>query len=391
MSLKPGSDRAQLTRRDQVTLTARLIQEAAVEPATTDRIQRMIDAEVTERFPAGAVPQLGLLHYDDHPVIEPGELYLRVFLGQDGATRDAWMEEHFDRLEDFRAQRLPEVKGFIVIADAPGSAGLRTTAIMIPVGISLLDPEEDEAARGLTPVTAHLGPVDLATLDALITAGIAASRAEGARWALARIREQPAYAQLSERAREASEPQARADLDRAARDQLQSRLDEQVRGHFPDGGVQRVALLQHGDAPWVEPRALLVRVFIEEAEEAPHLRAWDRDHETVIRELQRELAEQLPGAGYLEFWFGENGRQGRRRNRLGGPPDDPAGREQDLTPVDIRLGPVDLEMLDALITAGTAASRAEAVGWVLARIRERPAYARLSERARELDQLKAHF
>jgi hypothetical protein len=52
------------------------------------------------------------------------------------------------------------------------------------------------------------------------------------------------------------------------------------------------------------------------------------------------------------------------------------------------LGPVDLATLDALITA---ASRAEAVGWVLARIRERPGYARLSERARELDDLKAHF
>ena len=48
-------------------------------------------------------------------------------------------------------------------------------------------------------------------------------------------------------------------------------------------------------------------------------------------------------------------------------------------------------MLDALITTGTTASRAEAVGWVLARIRERPAYARLSERARELDELKARF
>ena len=47
-------------------------------------------------------------------------------------------------------------------------------------------------------------------------------------------------------------------------------------------------------------------------------------------------------------------------------------------------------MLDALITTGTTASRA-AVGWVLARIRERPAYARLSERARELDELKARF
>ncbi|HUN34005.1 MAG TPA: hypothetical protein VMU95_18545, partial [Trebonia sp.] len=58
---------------------------------------------------------------------------------------------------------------------------------------------------------------------------------------------------------------------------------------------------------------------------------------------------------------------------------------------DLRLGPADLETLDALITAGTAASRAEAVGWVLARIRERPAYPRLSERARELNQLRAHF
>ena len=43
-------------------------------------------------------------------------------------------------------------------------------------------------------------------------------------------------------------------------------------------------------------------------------------------------------------------------------------------------------MLDALITTGTVASRAEAVSWVLARIREQPAYAKLSERLRELDE-----
>jgi hypothetical protein len=356
-----------------------------VEPVTTERIQRMIDAEAAERFLPDAVPQLALLHYGDHPMIEPGELYLQVFLGQDGAARDAWMEEHFDRLKDFRAQRLPEVKGFILTADAPGSAGVRLTRILQMCGISLLDPEDDEIARGLTPVTAHLGPADLATLDALITAGIAASRAEGARWALARLREQPAYAALGERAREASARQVRASLDRAAREQLQSRLDEQVRVHFPDGGVQRVALLESGDDPWVEPGALLVRVFVEEAEGNPSLRAWDRDHETVIGELQRELEENLPGAGYLEFWFGENGRQGKRTVRLGSPPD------HDLTPADIRLGPVDLATLDELIAAGTAASRAEALGWALARIRERPAYARLSERARELDELKAHF
>src|SRR6202034_824310 len=116
---------------------------------------------------------------------------------------------------------------------------------------------------------------DLATLDALISAGIAASRAQAARWALARIREQPAYAQLSARPREPGEPRARAGLDRAALDRLQAALDEQMKEHFPDGGVQRIALLQHGDDPSVEPGDLLVRVFIEEAEGKPSLRAWD--------------------------------------------------------------------------------------------------------------------
>jgi len=78
----------------------------------------------------------------------------------------------------------------------------------------------------------------------------------------------------------------------------------------------------------------------------------------MIGELQRELAEQLPGASHLELWFGENGRQGKSRHRLSSPPDDPASSDQDLTPADIRLGPADLEMLDALIITGTAASLA---------------------------------
>jgi hypothetical protein len=30
-----------------------------------------------------------LLHYGDHPVIEPGELYLLVIPGHDSAARDA--------------------------------------------------------------------------------------------------------------------------------------------------------------------------------------------------------------------------------------------------------------------------------------------------------------
>jgi hypothetical protein len=45
----------------------------------------------------------------------------------------------------------------------------------------------------------RLGAADLATVDTLITAGIATSRAEVLRWAVGRIRANPAYAQLQDR------------------------------------------------------------------------------------------------------------------------------------------------------------------------------------------------
>ncbi len=217
----------------------------------------------------------------------------------------------------------------------------------------LLDPEDDEIARP-SPVRAHLAPADLATLDALITAGIAeASRAEAARagrW--------PACASSLPCAAQRAGTRARgaAALDRAVLDQLQTRLDEQVKEHFPDGGVQRIALLQHGDEPSVEPGDLLARVFIDEAEEDPPLPAWHRDHETMIRELQHELAERLPGASHLEFWFGENGRQGKT-----GPPH-PTRGEQDLTPAHIGLEAADLEMLDGSPAAPQSAGQKPSAG-----------------------------
>jgi hypothetical protein len=43
-----------------------------------------------------------------------------------------------------------------------------------------------------------LGPAGLETLDTLIMAGTAATRAEAIRWALDRIRERPAYQRLRE-------------------------------------------------------------------------------------------------------------------------------------------------------------------------------------------------
>jgi Arc/MetJ-type ribon-helix-helix transcriptional regulator len=51
----------------------------------------------------------------------------------------------------------------------------------------------------------------------------------------------------------------------------------------------------------------------------------------------------------------------------------------------------DLETLDTLIAAGITGSRAEAVRWALARIRERPAFEQLRARTREIEELKSQF
>jgi hypothetical protein len=76
-----------------------------------------------------------------------------------------------------------------------------TGSICLMLGISVLFPGWRGGAapgRSLTPVMARLDPRDVEVLDALITAGIVPNRAEGVRWALARIRERPAYTQLRE-------------------------------------------------------------------------------------------------------------------------------------------------------------------------------------------------
>ena len=288
----------------------------------------MIDDEAAQRFPAGAVPRLVLLQYGDHPVVEPGEVYLRVIFGQDLAAPHAWMDEYGDRLEDFRAQRLPEVKGLVFTTDDSDTADRpprrdHKDGRPLPARSG----RGRDRARSHPGGTAFLGSMDLATLDALVIAGIAASRAQSVRWCLARIREQSAYAKLSERPCEPGGLRGRAGMDQAVRDQLQSRLDAQVKERFPDGRVQRVALVRYGDDPGVEPGDLVVRVVIGEAGEDPFLPAWERDHEAMIRELPREVAEQVPGARYLEFCFGgDTGRHGRIRHRLGGSADDPRRR-----------------------------------------------------------------
>jgi hypothetical protein len=179
---------------------------------------------------------------------------------------------------------------------------------------------------------------------------------------------------------------------------LTEQFDRLVRERFPGAPVQRVTILQYGDDPEIEPGQLLARIYIESADDKQAreqaMEEFHQAHRTAVRELRRDM-DRLPGVGPLEIIAGSGEGEGPDRGprmRLG-PRDAPlfTTGEGPLVPVMARLGPADLETVDVLITAGIAANRADAVRWALARIRERPAYAQLQLRAREIEELKAQF
>src|SRR5260370_39218178 len=198
------------TEKHDVTLSFSCnTQEVAMDRAAIDRLEQQVDDEVKKRFP-GAVQRVAVLQYGDDPVIEPGELLVRVIIeapeereGQQEALQ-AFEHTHGPAIKQFRkdlSAQLPEAGRLEFRTSRDTGQGPRMVLGGRPRG-SL----EARAAEGgeLTPVMARLGPADAGTLDALLTAGIAPSRAEGDRWAPAPIRERPAYAQLRERARESA-------------------------------------------------------------------------------------------------------------------------------------------------------------------------------------------
>jgi hypothetical protein len=195
-------------------------------------------------------------------------------------------------------------------------------------------------------------------------------------------------------------------MEKAELDRITQMFDTEVRNRFAGAPIQTVEVLQYGDEPAIEPGQLLARVTLEPPEGAgegegeaeqerrgQHLEEFHAAHRDAIRELRRDL-DKLPTSAVLEVRVGGAG-EGSARGpviKLARAPRGLAGPEpQGLTPVMARLGQEDLETLDTLITAGIAASRAEAVRWALARIRERPAYEQLRSHARQIEELKAQF
>jgi hypothetical protein len=187
-------------------------------------------------------------------------------------------------------------------------------------------------------------------------------------------------------------------MEQVALDHLRQLIEDEVKSRFPGAPVERVTVLQYGDDPVVEPGELAVRVFLTAAEgdgEEERKQVLDDFHRSFDKELHRfreDLSQRLPEARSLEFGVGDNKHGPHiRLNRGPGSFEARALAGGELTPVMARLGPMDLETLDTLITAGIASNRADAVRWTLARIRERPAYERLRARAQEIEELKAQF
>ena len=202
--------------RERVRETGRLravhrpLPEADTDRAVFDSIEREIEDEVHKRFPGDAVRRVVLMHYGDDPEIEPGELFVRVFLRADRPEDYeqimlAFERDHRAVIEEFLLElvaRLREIRLVeFTFPDNPVTGESDGPCNRMEFGQRLVDLQAWELGEA-THVPAHLGPAGLETVDTLIMVGIADDRADAIRLVLPRFREQPEYEQLRERVRE---------------------------------------------------------------------------------------------------------------------------------------------------------------------------------------------
>ena len=387
--------------------------------AVLDVIQREIDDEVRTRFPGGAVRRVTLLQYGDDPQIEPRDLWVRVLLDSGGPqdyerSWKAFAGAHQAAIEEFPSYLTDKVHEIMNVEFRFGDntdfgCDRDGPQYGYPTGRRLSDYRDWERGA-VTFVRAPMGPAGLETLDTLIMAGIAGTRAEAIRWAVDRFRELPAYELVRERVRDAGalrdefsagdrSPGPAAGTGREVLDAIEREIGEEASVRFPGGAVSRVRLLQYGDDPEVEPGDLWVRVI--PAADGPEnwqrtLDAFVDTHGAAIDQFVSYLAEKLCQIRILEFTFdvpvnrdGHCPRWSRgvaqklsdyRRESLG-------EDNFELT----RLGPAGLETVDTLILAGIADTRGDAIARALDRFRELPTYERLREHVLAAGRLKDEF
>jgi hypothetical protein len=186
-----------------------------VDKAVSDSVAAMFRSA----FPDGTFTQVDVLGYGDDPDVELGETAIRAFVDRAGHPAGTWDDDetvmqafenaHRQAITSLhRDRQLPSIAWINLIPDTPDRRAPGAVLWGFPSFSLGLRTDVADEAPGFASVRTNLGPADLATVDALITAGIASTRAEAMRWAIGRIRENPAYAQIQGRAGEISELEA---------------------------------------------------------------------------------------------------------------------------------------------------------------------------------------
>jgi hypothetical protein len=168
------------------------------------------------------------------------------------------------------------------------------------------------------------------------------------------------------------------------------------------GWIRRVELLQHDDAPWMEPGQLMLRLVFKDPTDRvrdphPDPRKVAKAHRTfklavapALNDFREDLLERWPQIRYIEVMHENNDGQ-RTAGNVRFVEDGREAVDGEFTHVMVRLKTPELEIVDTLIAAGIANNRAEAIRWALTRIRQRPAYEQLREHTRDIDRLKSEF
>ena len=185
-------------------------------------------------------------------------------------------------------------------------------------------------------------------------------------------------------------------MDQAAKDRIQHEIEDEVRSssgaRCAGSSGSRTTTTRT-----IEPGELLPSLILTEP---PGRRRAARARRGIqeIPERPRPGTQAVPArAGtavaeiqHLGFGFEDASGHSRGGSRHG-PRRPGEAAESDITHVMVRLKAPELEIVDTLITAGIANSRAEAIRWALARISERPAYAQLREHTRDIQRLTTEF
>jgi hypothetical protein len=190
-------------------------------------------------------------------------------------------------------------------------------------------------------------------------------------------------------------------MSQAERDHIQHELAIAASELLP-GWIRRVELLQHDDAPWMEPGQLMPRlVFKDPADRlqdrhpdprkvAKSARTFKMAVAPGLNQFRQGLLERWPEIRYIEVMTEDNSGQ-RTGGNVRFVEDGREAADGEFTHVMVRLKTAELDIVDTLIAAGIANNRAEAIRWALTRIRERPAYEQLREHTRDIERLKNEF